>query len=276
MSINMLIKIKKVKKRLKTLKMDAVHIISTNFLQFLFINMCLFLLWSTYSSFYSFGVTNPFTNTSLRTPNPNCGTDTTYFISKGKKGASHFLLKEFIKIGFVIQCTNKERHQLGMNKFNSRRSWVSDFCVKHKNSNTFCHGTKLIYLNRKCDPFRVKTLNIESKTALNKILTTFCNKYHANDDVCNFVLLSYNLDISTERNEFLIKHIDCNNNNSQYDNTWILKEDIEYGHGIHVENNHKQIYQLIVANESENIDNCTFNPMKNKNYLEEKGIVNYY
>eukprot|EP01084_Bolivina_argentea_P286694 491842_1 len=102
----MRMKIKKVNKRWKTLKMDVVHTISKNSLQFLFINMCLFLLWFTYSSLYSSGITNPFTNTSLRAHNPNCATDTTYFISKGKKGASHFLLGEFIKIGFVIQCTN--------------------------------------------------------------------------------------------------------------------------------------------------------------------------
>eukprot|EP01084_Bolivina_argentea_P003370 6320_1 len=216
-------------------------------------------------------------NISLHTAVPHCNAAPAYLISR-ERGFSDMrpFFNAVQKFGFNIKCKYKERKRFGLKV--GRRKSGSEHCFKYNNiNNTFCHGAQLIFLNNpNRDNFRTKILNLESKTSLHEILTVFCNRYHKNDNVCNFRLLSYNLDIPNERIEFLNKHIDCNNEKPQYDKTWVFKEHIDFGSGVHLINNHQLIYQLITANISENIDNCTFNPIKNKTYFQEEKIVNYH
>eukprot|EP01084_Bolivina_argentea_P126988 224687_1 len=191
---------------------------------------------NTYVDTYSYGT--QFTNTNH---------DPLYVI-----GIYGGMREEFFERGFNIRCTRHERRDIFRRKRwrNKRKGQTrSDRkCFKYNSTNTndnvFPDGGELIYLDRE---WKLEITDIEKKTSLHRILSTYCNKYHDNDKVCDFNLETYDIGIPEERIEFLTKHIDCNNNEPQYDKTWVFKENIDFGSGIHIYNNHKLIYQLITA-----------------------------
>eukprot|EP01084_Bolivina_argentea_P003363 6307_1 len=144
--------------------------------------------------------------------------------------------------GFNIQCKN-ESSSISSFYFKSHiqspssMSSIYHSCFTYNNNisignhrELFCDGGKLIHAD--VNWMRVN-IDILKKTSLQRVLNTYCNKYHKNDNVCDFSLLTYNLGITKERNEFLTNHIDCNNNKPQYDKAWVFKENTDFGEGIH-------------------------------------------
>eukprot|EP01084_Bolivina_argentea_P052624 96656_1 len=94
--------------------------------------------------------------------------------------------------------------------FNMNRT-VTAFCAKYNpelHSNEFCNGGEIIWQPQ---PNIFKQF---TKSKLNKILTKYCNIYHATDNICNFKLLTFNMDNLQQRIEFITKYINCTNNNS--------------------------------------------------------------
>eukprot|EP01084_Bolivina_argentea_P126989 224690_1 len=138
--------------------------------------------------------------------------------------------------GFNIKCTRHETIDIFRRKdWRNLRQGQSRFdkkCLKYNitnsNDDVFCDGGELMYMDKQ---WKSVVVDIAMKTSLHRILSTYCNKYHNNDNVCDFYLETYNIGIREERNTFLIKHIDCNNNKSQYDKTWVFKENIDFGSG---------------------------------------------
>eukprot|EP01084_Bolivina_argentea_P126987 224686_1 len=199
---------------------------------------------NTHVDIYSYET--QFTNISQNTiTNTNCNPLYTIGICLEMK-------PKFFKRGFNIKCNKHERRDIFRSKpWKNRRKGQNGFdkmCFKYNRTNTndniFCDGGQLIYLDRE---WKYLVTDMEMKTSLHRILSTYCNKYHDNDKVCDFNLETYDIGIPEERIEFLTKHIDCNNNEPQYDKTWVFKENIDFGSGIHIYNNHKLIYQLITA-----------------------------
>eukprot|EP01084_Bolivina_argentea_P280549 479792_1 len=154
-----------------------------------------------------------------------------YFVSN-EKGMNVPLWED----GFNSKCSNKERiHQY--KKCKNIQNHCDTWCKKYNNSNLnsqFCNGGKIIW---KSNLFakRLKT-QLTVKTHINTVLKAYCNKYHINDNGCNFHLLSFDMSITKERNEFLTNHIDCNNDKPQYNQTWVFKENRDMGTGIHILN----------------------------------------
>eukprot|EP01084_Bolivina_argentea_P193527 332010_1 len=175
--------------------------------------------------------------------------------------------------GFDIPCITPALKMIQRKRFGQNET-----CFKYNNNisnnkHIFCEGGNLFFFDR---VWILSVMNIQKKTSLHKVLVTYCNEYHKNDTVCDFNLLSYNLGITEERNQFLTQHIDCNNNQSQPDKTWVFKENIDKGSGIHFYNNHNLIYKLITADKSENINGCRFNPIQNETFFTEEKFVNYH
>eukprot|EP01084_Bolivina_argentea_P150990 263611_1 len=162
--------------------------------------------------------------------------------------------------GFDINCSINELPSIFHKLTNSR--YRSIFCLKYNNKTMpykkqFCNGNALIYMSN-CFPgqypdgiFECLMPTLVVKTSLNTMLTQYCNKYHSNDSLCNFQPLSYSIENTKQRIEFLTKHINCSNDKPQYNKTWVFKENKDSAEGIHFENNHEQIYRLISPNISE-------------------------
>eukprot|EP01084_Bolivina_argentea_P136961 241221_1 len=186
------------------------------------------------------------------------------------------MFMNFEKHGFNLPCNDKEEKQLRISKKRTETEWSKGYpkCKKYEHSNPsnspFCNGGKIIYHGNAFADRLQKRLTV--KTHLNRILTAYCNKYHPDDNGCNFHLLSFDMSISKERREFLTKHIDCNNDKPQYDQTWLFKEQKHLGTGIHIYNIHQLIYRLIVNSSTESIKNCVFNPIKDEEYFIREGF----
>eukprot|EP01084_Bolivina_argentea_P094190 169320_1 len=190
----------------------------------------------------------------------------------------------FFQNGFskqIKQCKSINLNELGITtKPVKRRDYPQCYIYNEsfEINNPLCAGGKLIWKHRPlAKPLQ---LRIESKFSLYKILTQYCNKHYnyTVDNFCSFYLLSYNMDIDSERNIFLNKHIDCNINKPQYNKTWVFKENTHTGVGIHIYNNHKLIYQLLISskNESEQIKKkCGFKPLKNESWFKEERFKYY-
>eukprot|EP01084_Bolivina_argentea_P188158 323977_1 len=190
------------------------------------------------------------------------------------------------KYGFDLRCTIFERQKLGLESVVRKKQYRYNYkqtavCLKYNdkynksiNNNPFC-GQTLISLNTYKMETGKHNFIIKHKTGMNLVLTTYCNTLNSKDNNCNFHLLSYDVSVEEERIEFLSKHINCNNNNAQFNKTWVFKEALHGGKGIHIINNHHLIYQLITANISEHIENCTFNPITNESYFIEEGFKYY-
>eukprot|EP01084_Bolivina_argentea_P003371 6322_1 len=200
--------------------------------------------------------------------------NTIYVISYAHIQNANILTLLQHKFGSPIRCKDNERQQF-VHQF--VHQFPPALCLKYFDiHNRFGDNVKLIMSSWN---FKEKALDKmwSTKTVLHEILKTYCNKYHFNDDNCNFYLLSYHLGVPNERIEFLTKHIDCNNNQPQYDKTWVFKETAHGGTGVHLINNHQEIYRLIIANVSETINNCPFNPIKSEKYFsEQQQFVNWY
>eukprot|EP01084_Bolivina_argentea_P136962 241222_1 len=182
---------------------------------------------------------------------------------------------KFDEYGFNLNCNRKEKKQLGICTKKTKKMGFRDCaCKKYNHSNQvdspLCNGGKLIWQGNRFTRSINKRFTV--KTHLNRILTAYCNKYHPDDNGCNFHLLSFDMSISKERREFLTKHIDCNNDKPQYDQTWLFKEQKHLGTGIHIYNIHQLIYRLIVNSSTESIKNCVFNPIKDEEYFIREGF----
>eukprot|EP01084_Bolivina_argentea_P286695 491843_1 len=150
--------------------------------------------------------------------------------------------------GFRPICTAKEKRTLQVNRWTQRYGY--GVCFKYTPNNesnfdsSFCNGGRLIYKGTREE--RMLFNRLTSKANLNALLRTYCDKYHTDDNECNFYLRSYNMNIKTERIEFLTKHIDCTNDKRQYNKTWVFKEDKHLGTGVHF----NDIHQFLSNSES--------------------------
>eukprot|EP01084_Bolivina_argentea_P010080 18807_1 len=160
--------------------------------------------WKSNQTFIS---KNHFKNLPLQKCKP------TYFI----QSHAWYMTKWFWHSGFRPICTSKEKNKLIVYEFLKH---IPIVCNKYTgNTTAFCNGGRLVYEFSKQEQIFIQRTN--TKTKLNMLLKTYCDKYHSEDNDCNFYLRSYNMDNNAERFEFLMKHIDCNNDASQYNKTWV-------------------------------------------------------
>eukprot|EP01084_Bolivina_argentea_P030573 56627_1 len=108
----------------------------------------------------------------------------------------------FTDHGFLPICTTEEKATLGVSKW-SRQYGGYGACFKYTHTNTynfdssFCNGGTLIYKGTKEE--RMLDKRLSSKANLNALLRIYCDKYHINDNECNFHLRSYNMNIKKEK-----------------------------------------------------------------------------
>eukprot|EP01084_Bolivina_argentea_P309470 535304_1 len=163
-------------------------------------------------------------------------------------------------------------------------------CQKYNNhsinySPHFCDGGRIFFLcaqqSRYNKPMLTFTLdrygiNVVTKFGLDTVLSIYCNEFYANDNVCDFKLLSYHMDDSFQRIKFLTDHIDCTKSESELSKTWVFKEDKDVGIGVHFVQNDQHIYKLIAPNKTEQTICCKecehIQPLKRKTFLEKEGF----
>eukprot|EP01084_Bolivina_argentea_P290436 498893_1 len=157
---------------------------------------------------------------------------------------------------------------------------------KFHNKNTFCNGGRIHFVKNHYS-ITSKRHHFKSKLGLHRILTPYCNKYHTMDNVCNFKLLSYDMNNIHDRIEFLNQHINCTNVTKS--KTWVFKESNKHmGNGIHPINNPQLIYQLIAPNykgeykmndklntncKNINMNKTDINYINYINYIKQEGFM---
>eukprot|EP01084_Bolivina_argentea_P108696 194276_1 len=169
------------------------------------------MVFDIYNSFTP-GYTNDLNNIS------SCKSPTYIITSYQTDPLIQLTVSAFMQHGFNTNCTSE----------------ISYGCCRKYNksySKHYCDGGRLLF-----DGFK-KTydgIHMFTKVSLHRILTLYCNKFvnNSSTNICNFKLLSYELNDEKQRIEFLTTHIDCTNNNPQYNKTWVFKENKHAGRGV--------------------------------------------
>eukprot|EP01084_Bolivina_argentea_P081229 147109_1 len=105
-----------------------------------------------------------------------------------------YMSEWFWDSGFRPICTSKEKDNLFID--NKNYKFLKHFpisCNKYIGANSaFCNGGRLVYEFSKQEQIFIHRTN--TKTKLNMLLKTYCDKYHSEDNDCIFYLRSYNME----------------------------------------------------------------------------------
>eukprot|EP01084_Bolivina_argentea_P233562 393362_1 len=121
-------------------------------------------------------------------------------------------------------------------------------------------------------------IHVHHKLTLHRILRLYCSKFsNKSNNICNFMLSTYEIKNTNQRIKFLSTQIDCTNKKPQPNKTWVFKEANKHqGMGVHFSNIHHDIYQFISPNKSEQLlyyKQCkNIAPLGTRIFLENKGF----